>query len=581
MAVVAVVAAMFPVGDLAAQPVVPAVAPGFRASTATPDPPAVVGVTQQPFVAISLQDAVSMALLRNPNLAITAGNVRIARYNVVASKGAFDTQLHLEPSSSNQVTPPINVFFAGPGQVGKYRVFNRFCGCYQTVYAEGPGNILQHVYQFEGGFGGQTANGLLWNASITRSRTFNNTLIDFFNPYYQSSLNLTVTQPLLRNAGMNSSKRDLKLSLIDADASEAQALVYASDTISQVDSAYWDLVAAWRNVAIQEDALKEAIAQQRNVTKLAKQGVAAPILVTEAGTQIANFQSSVYSSLESVADVQARLKSLIVLDTNDPIWSANLMPSSPVQQFPSAGDLQSIVALGLTNRPEMRIATDQRRQADLAHAYAKNQELPQADLYVNYQSNGFAGVPQPEPSFQAESCAALPGGQCPTPAPYLQGKMGQATANMWSWKYPTFNIALVVNVPLENGVAHSLVRSAVQAQEQADITIQDVQQRIGVEARNALQVYQSALSRLYAARAAREAAQSVDASEFVASTRMDPRRSSCCSARPNLPKRVAASCRRRPIYSCRRVAARGGGNDPECDGVNLETLGSKALKTTP
>lgn len=573
---------MFPVGDLAAQPVVPDVAPGFRAPSATPSPPSVVGVTQQPFVAISLQDAVSMALLRNPNLAITAGNVRIARYNVVASKGAFDTQLHLEPSSSNQVTPPENVFFAGPGQTGAYRCYDRYGHRYYTCYAEGPGNILQHVYQFQGGLGGQTVNGLLWNASITRSRTFNNTIVNFFNPYYQSSLNLTVTQPLLRNAGMNSSKRDLKLSLINADSSEAQALVYASDTISQVENTYWDLVAAWRNVAIQEDALKEAMAQQHNVMRLAKEGVAAPILVTEAGTQIANFQSSVYSSLESVADTQTQLKSLIVLDTSDPIWSANLMPSSPVQQLPSAGDLQSVTALGVMNRPEMRIAKNERRQADLAHAYAKNQELPQADLYVNYQSNGFAGVPQPVPSFQKESCAGFAEGVCPTPAPYLQGKMGQATANMWSWKFPTFNVAMIVSFPLENSVAHSLVRSAVQAQEQADITIQDLEQRIGVEARNGLQTYQSAVSRLYAARASREAAESVYASEvrrFNAGGSTTflvlQRQTELAEARGR--ELQAQTDLNKAVVELQRVE----GTILSANGVNLKTLGSKALTTTP
>ena len=40
----------------------------------------------------------------------------------------------------------------------------------------------------------------------------------------------------------------------------AQALIDASNTISQLENAYWNLVAAWRNVAIQEAALKEAAA---------------------------------------------------------------------------------------------------------------------------------------------------------------------------------------------------------------------------------------------------------------------------------------------------------------------------------
>ena len=106
---------------------------------------------------------------------------------------------------------------------------------------------------------GQTVNGLQWGAGITQTRTYNNVIINSFNPYYQATLNLSVTQPLLKNAGMNAIKHQLKLAMIGADSDEAQALVDASTTIAQVEDAYWDLVAAWRNVAIQEDALNEAV----------------------------------------------------------------------------------------------------------------------------------------------------------------------------------------------------------------------------------------------------------------------------------------------------------------------------------
>jgi len=50
---------------------------------------------------------------------------------------------------------------------------------------------------------GQTVNGLPMGAGITQTRTYNNVIINSFNPYYQATLNLSVTQPLLKNAGMN------------------------------------------------------------------------------------------------------------------------------------------------------------------------------------------------------------------------------------------------------------------------------------------------------------------------------------------------------------------------------------------
>ena len=259
-------------------PVAPSVAPGYQAPRVEPSAAQIVGVTQQPFVGISLQDAIAMALLKNPNLAVSASNVRIAHYTIAQAKGAYDLQLHVEPSSNYSVQPPQNLFEAGPGEVGKYPGTTTFPG---PIYTEGPGDIIQHQSQFQYGLGGQTENGTTYQAGIQQQRVYNNTIFNAYDPYYLATLNLGVTQPLLRNAGMNANKRLLKLALINADASSAQALVTTSNTISSIQNAYWNLVAAWRNVAIQEEALHEAVLQQQSVTRMAHRGVAAPIDAVE------------------------------------------------------------------------------------------------------------------------------------------------------------------------------------------------------------------------------------------------------------------------------------------------------------
>jgi HAE1 family hydrophobic/amphiphilic exporter-1 len=560
---------------------IPTVAPGYHAPEAEPSSPGIIGVTQSPFVGISLQDAVGMALVKNPELAISASNVRIARYRIVQAKANFDVQLHVEPSSNFSVTPPENLFFAGPG-IGSngYTCQPIGFGTPGPCSTTGPGNIVQHQYSFQSGVGGQTVNGLQWGAGITQTRTYNNVIINTFNPYYQATLSLSVTQPLLKDAGMNAVKHQLKLAMIGADSDEAQALVDASTTIAQVEDTYWDLVAAWRNVAIQEDALNEAVVQQRSVVRLAKHGATAQITAIESETQVANFQASVFSALQTVSELQTQLKSLIVADPADPIWSANLVPSSPVQQLPTAGDLAEIVALAEQQRPEVRQVVDERRVADLDMVYAKNQALPQADVVVQYLSNGFAGILQPVPAFESLGCA-LPNHSCPTPPPESQGNMTQAFHNMWTGAYPEFNVAFVVNIPLENNTARGLKQIAGQEQDQAELQRQGLDQRIESEARNVLQTYQSALSRLSSAGQARAAAESVYASEvrkfhngesttFLVLQRqveLSQARGAELEAQTDLNKAVV---------ELQRVE----GTILTDNGVNLKRLGSEALATT-
>jgi outer membrane protein TolC len=490
---------------------VPSVAPGYRAPEAGPGGAQIIGVTQQPFVGISLQDAIAMSLLNNSQLAVSASNFRVARYNIVQVKGAYDVALHLEPQSNFSVNPPVSFLDAGPGQVGFYPPVSP---------TTGPGNIIQHQSSTAYGVGGQTENGGSYQAGITQSRTYNNTTFNAYNPYYLASLNLAVGQPLLKNAGMNATKRQLKLAFINADADTAQTLMDASTTISQVENTYWDLLAAWRDVAIQEEALREAISQQQSNVRLVNRGAAAPIDAVQSETQVANYQTNVFRALQTVSQLQNRLKSLVASHAGDPIWAANLVPSTSVEQLPSAGELSVVVAEAKANRPEVRQALDRRLAAGVDVVFAKNQSLPQADLQAQYESNGFAGILTPVPKLITGYCTE-PIGQgglglprCPTPPPNTQGSMPWAYHNMWAGYFPTFNIALIVGYPIQGHLARGLRGLASEETTQARILMQGVDERIGAEARNALQSYQSARSKLDAARQGRESAEAVYASEL-------------------------------------------------------------------
>ncbi|MBV9700515.1 MAG: TolC family protein, partial [Candidatus Eremiobacteraeota bacterium] len=448
VAAVAVAAAIVPLQRLGAQPddalptratiptaiptlilpPVPSVAPGYVAPKAAPGAPAIVGVTAQPFVAISLQDTIAMALVKSPALALSASNIKVARYNIVQTRGAYDLAFHVEPSSSYSVNPPQSFLNAGPGLEGKYGSGSA------AFFTPGPGNIVQHQSTFQYGVNGQTENGTTYQGDIQQQRTFNNTTFNAYNPTYLAQLNVAVTQPLLKNAGMNPAKRQLKLAVISADAGEAQSLIDASNAISQAENAYWQLVAAWRNVAIQEAALKEAIDQQRSNVRLAARGAAATVDAVQSQTQVSNFENQVYQALQTVAQLQNQLKILIASNVNDPIWKANLVPSTSVEQPPAANDLAAVVARAREQRPEVRQAEDRKRQADVDVALAKNQSLPQADLQAQYQSNGFAGLLTPVPGFLFGYCTGPSVGlpACPTPPPNTQGTMPFAYHNMWA-----------------------------------------------------------------------------------------------------------------------------------------------------
>lgn len=461
-------------------PVTPAVAPGYGAPEAQPSPPDIVGVTAQPFVGISLNDAIGMALLKNPDLAIAAANTRVASYQIAAARGAYDVRFFVEPSIKHDTVAPQNAFFSGPNF----------------------GPITQNYQNLQAGVSGQLENGAQYNVNVSQTRVDDNTIINAFNPYYLASLNVSVTQPLLRNGRFNDTRRSIQLASVNSNLTQAQTLSSVSNTISTVENTYWDLVAAWRNVAIQEAALHQSVLQQQSNARLARRGVAAPIDAVESSTQVAIYQDNVFAALQSVSTLQNELKSLIVDNPADPIWRANLVPTSSVLQIPSVPPLERLLAQALQTRPEIAQVEAARQQADINLAYAKNQTLPQVDLQLQYQGNGFAGNALP-PVGGAFGSA--------TPPPYLGGTYNQAYGNIG--RFPTYSAGVVIGAPLGNHSAKANLSAANEQERIAQLQRNGIDERITFEVRNALQAYQSALSRLYAARQARAAADQVFASE--------------------------------------------------------------------
>jgi len=496
-------------------PTVPDVAPGYAAPPIGVPNPELIGVTQQPFVGVTLGDAIAMALSRNTDLAVAQANRRIAGYQIVAAQGAFDVRFMVEPTYTRSTQAPQNAFFAGPNF----------------------GPIVQEQTGVGGGLSGITPGGQQYSVNVSGKRVDDNTTINSFNPTYPTALSFNLTQPLARGAFENEPKRTLQLAAINAQSSTAQALLTASTVIANVEDTYWDLVAAWRDVAIQEQGLRQARAQAQSNARLARQGVSAPIDILQSNTQVNVFQDNVFSALQNVARLQNQLKQQIVANPADQIWMANLVPASPILQLPPEPTLASVVERALANRPEIDQLRAARGSADVNLAYARDQLKPQVDLQLGYTSNGFAGQSIPAqniPFFQSQIQQTItinelvafvnqqlpPGKQIPfiipqsqTPPGYLVGGLNQSLANLANARFPAYQAAVQFSLPLTNRTAKANYAIAQDQVRATQINEAALIQRITAESRNALQAYRSARYRLIAARAARQASQAVLASE--------------------------------------------------------------------
>ncbi len=506
-------------------PDVPNIAPGYSSPVNPPLPTGdLVGVAQQPFVGVKLDDAIAMALQRNTDLAISESNDRIANYQIIATKGAYDVVFQLVPQYQHEVLPAQNPFQAGPG----------------------GGPITQISIGATAGFSGQTPFGTRYSVSGTQQTIQNNTAFDSYNPFYNTAISLNVTQPLLRGTGSgNATQRQLILATQQAVQQSSSILTQASQTISNVSNTYWDLVAAWRNVGIQEQGLRNATAQAASNTRLAQRGAAAPVDIVESNTQINVFQDNVFSALQQVQSLQNQLKTEILANPADPVWRANLVPTSAVLQLPTEPKLEDLINSALKNRPEVSQLRSQRLISNANLRFAKNQLLPQVDLGVGVTTSGFAGIPTnplATPFLQslaaqtsaldalinAFNATAPPAQQIPlvvtntgTLPSYQTGKTGQSWRNALDFRFPTYNLSLTLQFPLQNRTAKAQYGIANEQARQIAVQELSLLQRIRAESANAIQTLRETQYRLASATAARVAAERVLLSEqrrFTAGT---------------------------------------------------------------
>ncbi len=491
-------------------------APDITAPPGTLERSAVlVGVTQRPFVGIRLQDAVALALMRNTNLAISQASRRITRYQIVADEGAYDVHFQLMPSYTHSVMPPTSPLNSGPD----------------------GGPVTQDILGTTTSFSGLLPTGASYNLALMGQRVTTNYSATGFDPYYQTAASFGISQPLLRNRDIDSTRRQLLTDQITLEVNSDSALVQAQQTLLSVADAYWNLVYSWQNVAVQEAALRQAQFQAASNARRVAGGRLAASDVAEANAQVSAYQSRVSVALQSVQQNQLSLKSLLIADTTDPIWTANLVPVTPPEGILREPKLADALVLALHNRPEIAQIADQRKSAGVQIAYARDQLKPQLDLGVSVDPMGLAGVattPQEDPllydisqqssalnALIANADLTLPPGQQILPVmntnfnlpSTYNGSFGSSLKSLLTGRYPTYTASLTLGIPIGNRTARGQFDEAVETDRSLQVQQLAVVRSVRSDAETAVEMLRTDAALVGSARDQRQASQQVYESE--------------------------------------------------------------------
>lgn len=480
---------------------VPAIAPDFRSEQKPLPELGRVGVDMERQQPLGLREALMMTLENNKDIEVARHNVKIAEFDLLGTRGAYDPRLS-SSSYFERIENPISSFLSG-GSNGSVTQ-NDFTS---TARLEGLAPK----------FGGN------YRLDFSSIRLTSNNQFAALNPQYPTALTFSYAQPLLRGLRFDNNRRQIEIAGKNLSLTDAQFRQRAIETITNVQRAYWDLVFALRNLQIQRDAVRDARTQLEHNKRLVSEGALAPIDVVAANAQVSGFEQTLFTALEEVSRSENNLKNLIAVNRQADIWSVSLIPTDSVNLASPPVSLSDAIKAALENRAELQQATVAREINQIDQRYFREQTKPQIDLVGNYGLVGLAGaVSGGVNPFTASSQElrnrinqlSVQNGLPPLPDPLTQalspdliGGYSQSLQNLAANRYSNFRVGVTINLPLRNRTAEAqLGRSLVEGQRIATER-ERIEQSIQVEVRNALQAVRSVEARLRAAVAAREASE--------------------------------------------------------------------------
>ncbi|HEX8150838.1 MAG TPA: TolC family protein, partial [Pyrinomonadaceae bacterium] len=481
----------------------PPVAPNFEAP-ARPLPSAErVGVDMMNQEALSLNDAIALALQNNNDIDASRIDVQVAEFNLTAAQGVYDPVFSSESYYESRTTPTSSTIAGGLN------------GSVTQKDVTGAARF--------GGFSPWAGGSYQLDFSTTRLQTNNQNVI--LNPQYPSALTFSYTQPILRGRRFDQNRRAIEIAKKNLSLTDAQFRQRAIETITQVEQAYWDLVFALRNLQVQIDAVKQARTQVESNQRLVQQGVIAPIDIVAANTQVTTFEQSVYTAQEAVTRAENTLKTLILPDRSAPLWSKPLTPVTPVSLEPPRVPLEQATAAALRSRPELAQLQTSAEINQIDTRFFRDLTRPQLDLVGTYTSAGLAGV-QVTPSGSSTTSAnallrtrvnelsAIAGLQ-PLPTTTtgstvpenLVGGLPKSLSNLAQQDYPTYRVGVRVELPLRNRTAEANYGRTLAEGRRIQNRRAQAEQLIEADVRNAVQSLRSSEARLASAAATRRSAE--------------------------------------------------------------------------
>jgi outer membrane protein TolC len=355
--------------------------------------------------------------------------------------------------------------------------------------------------------------GTTYSVTFNNQRQTTNSLFTQLSPIISSGMRISFSQHLLQGLSINANRRFITIAKNNREISDVAFRSQAINTVAQIENIYWDLVSAYDDVRVKERSLALAQKTLSDNKKQVEIGTLAPIEVTRAESAVASGQQDLIVSQTNLQLQQLLMKNALTRNMPEVLAAAPVIPTSTMElpkQEPVV-PIQDLINDALQHSPDLAQSRIDLTNRDLTKRAARNELLPTVDLVAWYGAAALAGNTNPAAICSATNTTTF----CIPPADVLAPTgFGDAFSNLFGYNAPDYAVGLSVNIPIRNRSAQAdQVRSELEYR-QAQVRLQQLQNQIGIQVRNANFSVQQNRARVDAAISARQlAAESLEAEQ--------------------------------------------------------------------
>ena len=312
------------------------------------------------------------------------------------------------------------------------------------------------------------------------------------DPFSAPSTSTTLTQPLLRGFGSKVNLRYIRIANENRKVSRLLFEQQVLETIYGASRIYFDLVALGENVAVKQDALNAAKKLESDDQAQVDLGTLAPIDLMQAKALVSSSQFDLIQAQGLYRTQEVILRNLL-LRTDSPVFNAGFMEIVPTDRITVPDDfapasVPDLIQKGLAQRPDLAQSELQIKTGQISAAAARNEALPQLNVYANAQTRGV--------TEQAYEQLGTQGTALPTlPQNFSVGGLRVSTI---------YQAGIQLNLPLRNRTAEAdAARDSVQVR-QVQARTEKLSEQIREDIENAEIALETSFAAYKAAQASRE-----------------------------------------------------------------------------